>query len=471
TQTVWWIVARVARIDGGEGRVELNPAAFHLLNLLVHLGASVACLELLHRLIGRRWPAALGALVFAVHPVQVEAVCWTAATKDLLAGLFSWIALGLFVTTIGLERAGGAVTRLLAGYGLSALMFILAMLSKPSAVVVPLMGLILDRWVIGSPWRGVLIRLVVGLGLAMPIAIIAREVQPGHEVATVPVPQRLLVAADALAFYLWKLIWPVNLTFDYGRTPAKVLAQSWVVMTSAVPVIVALVAGLAWKRWRLVPVSGLLLLAGVFPVLGLVPFDFQIYSTVSDHYLYLAMTGPGLLSAWLARGVRGAGGVAILVAIGSIVSARQVWTWRDLEAVSRQGLHVNPYSWTSYNNLSAALASKGRIEPAVAAGRKAVELRPDLLITRQTLCGALTLQADGLAAQGRYSEAIQVYQQALEILPSSPGAWTNLAATYAEIKAYDKAIHAYEKALSFDPSFPAAVEGLNLVRKLQASGG
>src|SRR5207248_102963 len=122
----------------------------------------------------------------------------------------------------------------------------------------------------------------------------AKAVQNSPSVLPTPAWERPLVAADALAFYLVKLVFPRDLVVAYGRTPDRVLSQPQVYVAWMLP---AAVAAMIWlwrpgRRW--LGAAALLVLAGLGPTLGLVNFDFQYFSTVADHYLYLPMFGVAL---------------------------------------------------------------------------------------------------------------------------------------------------------------------------------
>src|SRR5207248_1057390 len=78
----------------------LNPHVFHALNLILHLASVTLAYALLRQLVGRDWPAAVGALIFAIHPVQVEAVAWVSGAKDLLAGALSLAALWMYLLSV-----------------------------------------------------------------------------------------------------------------------------------------------------------------------------------------------------------------------------------------------------------------------------------------------------------------------------------------------------------------------------------
>ena len=88
----------------------------------------------------------------------------------------------------------------------------------------------------------------------------------------------------ALAFYYGKLFWPVGLTIDYGRTPSRVLTGHILFGNLAVLSGLGIILWMVWRDYRGIALGAAIMLAGLLPVLGLVPFGFQEYSTVADHF-------------------------------------------------------------------------------------------------------------------------------------------------------------------------------------------
>jgi hypothetical protein len=130
TYTVWGVLAPIARLSQPG---TLSPGVYHTFNLLVHVGSVVLVYALLRRLTTRQWASAVAAGVFAVHPVQVETVAWASGTKDLLAAFFALAALKVYVASGPRLRSRE--------YLFSVGFFLLALLSKPSVVALPLAGL------------------------------------------------------------------------------------------------------------------------------------------------------------------------------------------------------------------------------------------------------------------------------------------------------------------------------------------
>src|SRR4051812_38443706 len=157
TYTVWGVLAAVAQTRDESGALVLNPWVFHSANVALHAASALVAFALLRRLVGRDWPAAAGALLFGLHPVQVEPVGWVSGMKDVLCGLLSLVALWQYVefaicdrrfaigeegvAFIPFDRQSQIANRKsqIFHYLVASLGFLLALLSKPSAVTVPLL--------------------------------------------------------------------------------------------------------------------------------------------------------------------------------------------------------------------------------------------------------------------------------------------------------------------------------------------
>ena len=166
--SVWWTLAGLGYTetpDAVGGR--LNPWLFHTANLTVHMICALLVLALLRRIGFGAWPALVGAMVFAVHPLQVEPVAWATGMKDLLCGMLSLLAVWAYVLHVSADR----VWRRRTLYGLALLLFVLAMLSKPSAVIVPVIIWIIAVIGMQQPWRRTTLWLLPWVALAIPLVI------------------------------------------------------------------------------------------------------------------------------------------------------------------------------------------------------------------------------------------------------------------------------------------------------------
>lgn len=351
TYTAWTAVAFLSKLIGRGGATD--PRLFHAASILVHSLNAVLVYALLRKLLKSAWPAAAGAMLFALHPVQVETVAWASGFKDLLGAMFSLVALNQYVSAVEPGRSGSS-RRWRHAVGLVAML--LAMLSKPTAMVTPLLATVIDLLVIGRPWRAVAASVTPYFLVAVPCVAWTKWCQPGTYLRHVPLWWRPLVAADALAFYLYKLVLPVRLTYDYGRSPWTIFEKHWVYFTWVVPAAVA--AGLVVYRRnaRTLAAAALLLVVGVLPVLGLTSFDFEMISTVSDHYLYLAMLGPALAAAWGMTRLHynnryPALAAGLVLAVLAVRSTDQMRYWQDSRTFFARALEINPRSWSAWYGL------------------------------------------------------------------------------------------------------------------------
>ena len=348
----------MARTDTPDQQgIWLNPYLFHAANLGVHMIAAVATYFLLRRLVGKPWAACVGALLFALHPVQVEPVAWVAGMKDVLCGALSIIALWQYVvfaqTDAGIE---GSRRRTRIHYALATIAYVLAMLSKPSAISLPLVALIIDLGLLKRSWREMILSLAPWIVLAVTIAIVAKVAQPvttAYEAGKLWL--RPLLAADALAFYAHKLVFPVRLAVQYHHSPQVVIGDRQIYFMWIVPLVIVAVAWFYRRKAPWLLVGAAIMVAATLPVLGLIPFQFERYSLVADHYLYVAMLGPAIILAFALTkfSVRRTGVIVIatiFVALG-VRSTFQAFHWQSTEFLFRHELTVNPQSAVAYNSL------------------------------------------------------------------------------------------------------------------------
>ena len=434
TYGAWTIVGQLAHRPR-ESSAIFNPTVFHAANVLIHIASALVVWAILRRTIARDWVAAAGALLFALHPLQVEAVAWISGFRDVFGGFLSLLTVWQY-----LRFAQAPPSRRPSAYAIVIVLFALALLAKPTAVVVPIIVFVIDLMIVRRPARVVGRAVVPLLAMSIVAAIWARAVQPSTLLPDRVSPfQRPLIAADAICFYLYKLIWPIHLGVDYGHAPRSVLDHGAARHACSV-VVVMLLALVAMQRriWALLRAAILIFVASLLPVLGLVPFDFQQFSTVADRYAYVAMLGVALAAAAaLARippRIAVTCSVLILAALGAM-SFGQTQTWRDSSTLFTHALRVNPGSWMAYTNLGMAARDP---DIAEASFRRAIELNANHVEARLNL-GAV------LADRGEFEQAADQFQIAARLRPDIADAYANLGLAYYKLGRLDDAIAAYEK--------------------------
>jgi Tfp pilus assembly protein PilF len=488
--TAYWVLATVAG-TGTDDRVPAWP--FHAGAWLAHALAAVLVLVILGRLTGYRWAAAAGAAVFAVHPVQVEPVAWASSLYSPLSGMMALVAMWQYLVFSDARHAAGegsGRSRAWLHYALATVAFGAGLLTKPTVVVVPPIIGVIEVVLRRRRLRDVALPLGVWLLAALPVMHLARTAEQSSVTYAPEAPWRVLVALDALAFYLFKLVAPVRLVPDYGRSPHWLLDQQQVYYTWVVPVVVLAVAWHFRRRMPWLLAAVLVMGAALLPVLGLVPFDYQRYSTVADRYLYLAMLGPAIAVARLLSqrptkaALAAAGGVVVVLAGLSVVQAQR---WRDSGTLFRYTLSVNPRSLAAHLGLGSQYADRGQDAAALAEFDQALAANPGDAAAlgaaghiylrqrkfeqaaeayRQALAyggghPALNINLGAALAQaGRLDEAQEALQIAVAKLPDNPEAHANLGNVLAVRRDYAGARQHYETALRLDPNSGVAKRGL-----------
>ncbi len=450
--TLYALEARLARLPSGEsGEESLVAGVFHAGSLILHTAATLAVFTLLRLLFANQWGATAGALLFGLHPLQVEAVAWVSETRGLLAGLLALCALVLYVrfanTQLGPVRSPtGKAFRGRGSYAGAWACYLLGLLAKSSAVVTPLIALLLDVGALRRTWRTALWCLMPWLALAGIFAVIMMGEQGSSQLEFVaPIWARPLLAADALLFYAGKFLLPMELAVHYDRAPATVMSSPWF-WTAWIPIAIAICLLWRFRHWRWLWLSVGVFAAGLAPVLGFVPFLFQNYSTVADRYVYLAMLGPALGTAALLTRCRSrylAIGCGILLGVYALLSWFQVAHWRDSFTLYEQALRVNPRSHLAHNNLAADYIRASNYAAALPHAEAVVALQPRSL-------EAPMLRALALSGLGRTAEAIEAYQKIVIEFPRESVPRINLAVLLYRAGRADEAIAEYRQALSLN---------------------
>jgi len=469
-----------------------RPLGYHLVNVALHaLNAGLVWLTLARLAVPGAWVAAA---VFALHPVHVESVAWAAELKNVQAGVFSLLALLLYLR-FALGRRSAAL------YVLAFVGFVLAVLSKTVACTVPAAALVCVWWKRGSLARRDVVPVVpfflVGLAGGLETAMVEKY-QVGAQGAdwTLSAADRCVLAGRALCFYAAKLVAPFRLSFIYPRWTIDAGAWwQWLFPLAAAGVVAAL--------WRLRDRIGRGPLAAVLyfaitlaPALGFVDVYFFRYSFVADHFQYLASLGPiTLLVALGAAGTRNAPALAAAarLACGGLLLALGAATWSrahvfaDLETLWRDTVRKNPAEWSAYNNLASLLLERGRPAEAVPFLERALALRPDVPEVHHTMADAwlrlgrrdearaeyarALAVAPGYAPahnglglllldEGKATEAIAEFEQAIRLRPDLAAPFYNLGNALVALDRWREAEPYYERALQIDPEFAQAHNNL-----------
>jgi len=453
----------------------LNPFGYHLLNVLLH--ACVACL-LYYLLLLLEVPGAwLAALVFAVHPVNVETAAWISERKNVLSGCFYMLSAIALLRFYGLgrrdKRQEGPLTARPEQnwYWAGVLFFVCALLSKTVTCMLPAALLIVLWWKRGRVTQGEMLSLAPLFAAGAAMGLFTAWLERTHVGAagsdwSLSFAERFLVAGRALCFYVWKLLWPAHLCFNYERwvIDGKVW-QQYLYPLAAAAVLTAL--WLARRRIGRGPLAAMLFfVVSLFPALGFFDvFPFR-YSYVADHFQYLACIGPITLfaagAAWCCSKYRH-GRLKLFRAAGALViGALALMTWRQGNMYAgewtlwNETLKRNPFSVMAHNNLGSILSKRGKPLEAMAHFEEALKVRPDFEITNYNISMTYYNRGVALAALGRIDEAMEQYGEALRVRPDFERALNNLGSLLAQKGRIEEAVRCWATAAEIKPDYAGA---------------
>lgn len=446
-------------VDSALGGRPNDLRAYHRTSLSLHACNTLLVIVLLYLLFGKLGIAALVGLLFGLHPQTVEPIAWVSDRKTLLAAFF---ALGALILYVSHARRTGWVR-----YGLCLLLFVLALLSKPTVTPLPLLLLLLDFWPLRRlSWKSVLEK-VPYFVIAGASAAITYYSQKNSGVVYAPSSlwTIVLTVCHNIVFYLWKLVWPVNLTPRYPL-PAPFEWSQPALLAGLIGTAVLLILLGAALRWTRAPLaSWLFFLLAVFPTLGLIGFTNVI---ASDKYIYFPVLGLLILLAfglgrlWDALSARPFALVVVVVVLlglgvgEAVATQRYLQRWQDTERLTRYMLTLAPDVADLHDQLGFALKEKGRAAEAIAELETALRLDPNYYHSYNNL-GTV------LAADNRLEEAVTVFREGVRRMPKLAMLHSNLGRALDLLKRPDEARASYEAALAVAPDCIDAHVGLGFL--------
>ncbi|MBV8892635.1 MAG: tetratricopeptide repeat protein [Acidobacteria bacterium] len=440
----------------------LQSGLHHLTNVLLHAIATLLLFAFLNRATRARWPSALVAFIFALHPLHVESVAWVAERKDVLCTVFWFLTLWAYVRYA--ERLN------VSNYLLALAAFSLGLMSKPMIVTLPFILLLLDVWPLrrlppvassSFGWNRIIWEKIPFFAASISAAAITYLVQQGAgAVKPLPLTLRLENALISYLVYIGKTLWPTRLAVFYPYPPD---ISAWQAALSGVALMA--ISAVVLRYFRTYPylaVGWFWYIGTLLPVIGLVQVGAQARA---DRYMYVPMVGLTIMLAWGAADIlrRWPRAKPTLVASAAVVcfccvplTYLQIGHWNTSESLFEHALEVTNGNYLAQHNMGSYLMNvPGRLSEAIAHLEAAVNIRPDSATAHTDLGNALS------QIPGRLPEAIAEYRTALRILPGSPIPHYDLANTLSRVPAgLPEAISEYEAALRIKPDYPEARNAL-----------
>lgn len=419
----------------------MRPAGFILTNIILHAANCILLYALVVTVHGGRLQALAAALIFAVHPVQVESVAWIAQRKNVLALFFVLIAIHLYIRYRKRETGGFLF------YAGALACTVLALLTKSVAVVLPVMLLLYDlcfippdrrrRWLADKlPFLAAAVAVTLITIRSQSVAAVGTGLtyHGGSPLAT------FLTMLPVVVKYVRMVFWPSDLGVLYF--PAiKTGFDAQVAIALLILAIMAIAGCYLFRKRRDLFFWYSIFFVGFLPVSQIVP----LVTLMNDRYLYFPMIGgapllaavidaPFLRSRLLLRGAAVMGFCLWLVILGRL-SFQRMNVWRNPVTLMREQLRVMPES------------------------ERLVQIPRMIRIFL------------GLHARGEVQKARGYLLEMTTIWPTHPQVWIALGRSYASTEEWGGAEQAYKRALGLRSRSIEALQGLETVCRATGRDG
>ncbi|MCG6551255.1 MAG: tetratricopeptide repeat protein [Candidatus Magnetominusculus sp. LBB02] len=408
----------------------VSPGGHHISNLIFHIVNVILLFLLFKEMTGELWQSAFVAALFAIHPAHVETVAWVSQRKELLSALFCFLAM--------LKYVQYARKPSIKHYLYVIIFFVLALMSKPMAVTLPFVLLLIDVWPLGRLRETVPAKLVMEkipmFAISGIFSVITYYAQKNYNavvsVAEMPLSLRLSSVLAAYVKYLKNALFPTGLSVFYPRMDVIAVWQ-WAgafVLLAAVSAYVIF----SIKRKPYLFTGWFWFLGTLVPVIGIVQVGAQ---GMADRYTYIPFIGLFAAAAF-AVPLRYAARLPVrimaivIICASALLSMNQVRYWKNSAVLLSHAAETVKTSALSYYNLGTALAG-----------------------------------------DGKYREALDAFDKAIAIDPTRADVYVNKGVVYIRIHEYEKAVDSFEKAVKIKPGIPEAYNGLGEAMLSLGRGG
>lgn len=473
----------------------LNPVIYHLTNLILHIANSLLVFWFIFLLSGSIRASLLSSLLFAIHPLHVESVAWVAERKDVLSTFFFMLTLIAYLKYLRERKIGF--------YIISLIMLIISLLSKPMAVTMPAILLLLDFFTNaqntppqtppGARLRKILIEKIPYIIIALIFVIVTYMTQKAYgavrDYSDIPLIKRMMIPFYGAIFYLIKMILPIFLSAIYPY-PQQIETSLLIKLIASTLLffIIAFLVIKSLKKTKLIAFGFLFYIITILPVLQIIPIGHAI---VADRYFYIPSIGIFyIISFYTAkilenpsrkndnmRTIATYATIAFLIFF-AILTLQRCKVWKNGVVLWNDVLSKYPKASLPHNNLGNTYKSQGDIEKALYHYQQAIEIEPTYAMAyynRATTYNDIGKAEEALKdfnkaielnpkfseaynnrgvfmlSKDKLTEALPDFNKAIELNPKNAQAYNNRATAYLKMKKYDEAFKDYTTALTIMP--------------------
>jgi len=449
----------------------MDPSGHHMTNLFFHIANALLLFILLRRLTGAIWRSGFVAALFALHPLHVESAAWVAERKDVLCTFF-WM-LTLFAYSYYVRKTKAI------RYLSVVLCFVLALMSKPMAVTLPFVLLLLDYWPLGrlkfekishstsmDVQRVSTVHLILekipllSLAAMLSLFTILAHLKSGAIASFDKLPFSLRIENALVSYirYIGKMIWPDPLAVLY---PHPMYLPLWEV--GGAILLLTIITALVVIFIRIYPclaVGWFWYLGTLLPVIGLVQAGVQ---AMADRFTYIPLIGLFMMVVYGLPRSLGRRGRMILIPSGILlllilmrITLSQVCLWQNSVTLFSHTLNVTANNYLIHNNLGVTLMRQGKDQEAMIHYRKALEIKPNYADAYYNI-GTVFMR------QGKDQEALAHFLQALSLKPERAETHNQLGAILTRQGKVEEAIAHFAQAVRIDPDHEEARYNLGTV--------
>jgi len=455
----------------------IDPAGYHVTNILFHALNAVLVFVLLRRLGLSPAVAWVAAALFGVHPVEVESVAWVSERKNVLSAFFYLLAFLAYLRFSDSGSDSGSKSGLKRYYFLSLLLFVCALLSKSVTATLPVIIVLAEYFRRGRISARLVVLMAPYLVIGLCSGALTAHIEHHHVGASgaewgFSLIERGLIASRALCFYASKLVVPYPLTFIYGRWQIDAGAL-WQYLFPLIVALTALFAFLLRNRVGRLPFFGIGFFAiSLAPALGFVDFYPQIYSFVADHFQYIGSLGVLILIAaagvWLVarlpskegRLTVGVVAAALVLTTLGLLTRAQCRIYEDRESLWLDTIAKNDEDFLGHNNLGMLYLKKASevsltVEERTHYMDKAEHMFLASMGNNPLYAKAFTNMTGALLLRGKAAAAEPVCLEALKLQPEAADAHHGMGMVLRGLKRFEEAEKEFLEAIRLDPLYVA----------------
>ena len=433
-----------------------NPLGFHLTNIILHALVAVMVFIFLTFLAGDILTASIASLLYAVHPVHTEAVAYIAGRADPLCAFFMLSSLVLFIKasrTMDSGRKGASL------YIASLLLFVVSLLSKETAIIMPLIVFLYIFFFLRRKDAYRKIRFswipyvfITGIYVFLRTTVLNFSGAVPESVFTnIPIMYRILTFLRSIGIYLRLLLVPLDLHMERSMSITGSIFEVSAIIAVIAAGFIAWLVMYTYRRNRLAAFSICWFFVCLLPFSNVIPLN----SFLAEHWIYLASVGPFLLAA---IGIVHVYNnlipprikiifiplIGIIIGIFAGLTVRRNTEWSDEIVFYKNTLKYNPANTRVYLNLGNAYYERGELEGAIDEYLNVIEIDNNYAVAYGNIGTASLRLGDKRMAEKHLRKAIELREH-------YPIAYYNLGLLKFEEAKYKESEENFKKAISQMP--------------------